>query len=217
MPRSIALMLGYIFSIGFVILALNLPLPHLKASIQEDLPEEGKWIGFDKPDTRDYKIIEKKKILKEQPHPNPNITVTDEEIVPKDFGKDKEIDPNSKLGEFKNDLKGEDLGDPLEGMDLSSHPARYLGGTKNLGKQLENNLEYPEMLKMQGLQGQVVVDCIVGADGRVLKVMLVKGFHPAANQDVKSACLKLKDFQPAKCYGELCVDTVRVPVRYILK
>ena len=75
--------------------------------------------------------------------------------------------------------------------------------------------DYPEMARLAGLQGLVMVKVLVGVDGRVEQVELLKGVHPLIDRPALAAARKLvfapgtqRDI-PVPCY-------VAVPFRFNL-
>lgn len=75
--------------------------------------------------------------------------------------------------------------------------------------------DYPEMARLAGLQGLVMVKVLVGIDGRVEQVELLKGVHPLIDRPALAAARRLvfapgtqRDI-PVPCY-------VAVPFRFNL-
>ena len=75
--------------------------------------------------------------------------------------------------------------------------------------------DYPEMARLAGLQGLVMVKVLVGVDGRVEQVELLKGVHPLIDRPALTAARKLVFLPgtqrevPVPCY-------VAVPFRFNL-
>lgn len=76
--------------------------------------------------------------------------------------------------------------------------------------------EYPEMARLAGLQGTVMVRVLVDVDGTVVRVDLLKGVHPLLDRPALAAARKLV-FTPGK-QAEMPVQClVAVPFRFFLR
>ena len=75
--------------------------------------------------------------------------------------------------------------------------------------------DYPEWARKKGVQGTVVVQALVGKDGRV------KSTHIASSvpdlDDYAVACVKQWRFKPAKTAGKPIAVWVAIPVKFTLK
>ena len=75
--------------------------------------------------------------------------------------------------------------------------------------------EYPERARVHGLEGTVVVQALVGKDGRVLETRIAKS-DPNFDQAAEEAVRKYT-FKPAKSEGEPVAVWVAVPIRFKLR
>ena len=58
-----------------------------------------------------------------------------------------------------------------------------LGGEAALIEFILQNLKYPPEVKRAGLEGVVLVQCVLTAAGEITEVRLVKGLHPLLNAE----------------------------------
>ncbi|MEZ4386009.1 MAG: TonB family protein [Candidatus Krumholzibacteriia bacterium] len=102
----------------------------------------------------------------------------------------------------------EPLWDPAESAPFvaASETPRLLQGGR---------AEYPEMARLAGLQGLVMVKVLVGTDGRVVQVELLKGVHPLIDRPALAAARKLV-FRPGTQRGLPVPCWVAVPFRFNL-
>ncbi len=88
----------------------------------------------------------------------------------------------------------------------------FVGGDKGLCKFLKNNIQYPEVVKENGIQGKVFVAFVVDKDGGVTDVTLYKGFKGGSG--CYEEALRIVKMMPKWKPGEQNGKTVKV--RYIL-
>ncbi|MBI3932495.1 MAG: energy transducer TonB [Acidobacteria bacterium] len=66
--------------------------------------------------------------------------------------------------------------DPVEGGASDGPVAVRVGGTIKEPRKLEHvNPVYPDIAKQARVQGVVILECVIGADGRVAKVRVLRG------------------------------------------
>ena len=75
--------------------------------------------------------------------------------------------------------------------------------------------EYPEMARLAGLQGLVMVKVLVETDGRVKAVEVLKGIHPLIDRPAVAAARRLV-FEPGTQRGIAVPCWVAVPFRFTL-
>ena len=75
--------------------------------------------------------------------------------------------------------------------------------------------KYPETAKKAGIEGMVVLKILVGTDGSVVDVQVLKSAHPALDEAASDAARKWT-FSPAKLVDEPVKTWVSFPVRFSL-
>lgn len=75
--------------------------------------------------------------------------------------------------------------------------------------------EYPEMARLAGVQGLVMVKVLVGIDGRVQRVELLKGVHPLIDRPALAAARRL-EFAPGTQRDNPVQCWMGVPFRFVL-
>lgn len=94
--------------------------------------------------------------------------------------------------------------------------ARYPGGDAALIQHLHKNLRYPEVARLNGVMGDVVVQFVISATGKVGKIEVIKSAHPSLNSEAMRLCKTLSDFVPAKRDGVPVESTYTLPMRFRL-
>jgi protein TonB len=77
------------------------------------------------------------------------------------------------------------------------------------------SIDYPEEARRRGIQGRVILDFIVNAQGRTQDVRVLQSLHPLCDSSAVAA-LKRTRFVPGKRNGEAIPVRMRLPVRFQL-
>lgn len=96
-----------------------------------------------------------------------------------------------------------------EMFDIQKEPS-FPGGLQEMYKWLNKNVEYPEMAKESGISGQVVLTFVVGKDGGINEVTIVKDIGGGCGKAVKATVEKMPRWSPGEANGH------PVKVRYTL-
>ncbi|HAD13727.1 MAG TPA: hypothetical protein DCF33_14975, partial [Saprospirales bacterium] len=96
-----------------------------------------------------------------------------------------------------------------EMFDIQKEPS-FPGGQQEMYKWLAKNVEYPEMAKEAGISGQAVVTFVVGKDGSIKDVAIVKDPGGGCGKAVKATVEKMPKWSPGEANGH------PVKVRYTL-
>ena len=96
-----------------------------------------------------------------------------------------------------------------EMFDIQKEPS-FPGGLQEMYKWLNKNVEYPEMAKESGISGQVVLTFVVGKDGGINDVTIVKDIGGGCGKAVKATVEKMPKWSPGEANGH------PVKVRYTL-
>ncbi len=96
-----------------------------------------------------------------------------------------------------------------EMFDIQKEPS-FPGGQAEMYKWLAKNVEYPEMAKESGISGQVVLTFVVGKNGAISDVNIVKDIGGGCGKSVKATVEKMPKWSPGEANGH------PVKVRYTL-
>lgn len=83
---------------------------------------------------------------------------------------------------------------------------RYATGEKGLRDFIGYNIRYPKDALQEGIQGEILCSFIVGADGAVSNIVVVKGLHPALDREA----IRLLGIMPRWIPGENDGEKVNV-------
>lgn len=68
-------------------------------------------------------------------------------------------------------------------------------------KWLGNNIKYPEEAKKEGVSGKVIVDFVITKTGKTDKVRVVRGLHPALDEEAVRVIKAMPAWTPGKQKG----------------
>ncbi|MBR4690016.1 MAG: TonB family protein [Bacteroidales bacterium] len=100
-------------------------------------------------------------------------------------------------------------------MKVEKMPA-YPGGMRELIKDIEENLVYPEDAKKNGIQGVVVVLFVVDKKGSIVAPRILQSKFPVLNSAAIDVLFHLKPFEPGEHRGEKVNVYFDVPIQFRL-
>ncbi|HRO76817.1 MAG TPA: energy transducer TonB, partial [Crocinitomicaceae bacterium] len=94
--------------------------------------------------------------------------------------------------------------------------AAYPGGKKALLKFLGENIQYPDIARELGLTGKSVLKFVVGVDGKISSVTVVRGMKDCkeCDQEAIKAIRKMQPWTPAKKNGKVVPSYFILPVEF---
>lgn len=96
--------------------------------------------------------------------------------------------------------------------------AEYPGGRKALLKFLSENIQYPDIARELGLSGKAVLKFVVGVDGKISSVSVIRGVKDCKECDNEAIRVirKMQPWAPAKKNGKVVPSYFTLPVEFIL-
>jgi protein TonB len=103
-------------------------------------------------------------------------------------------------------------------IEVPEIPASFPGGEKELMKWLSGNLVYPVLAIEKGMEGQVIVRFVVGPDGSVGNVeILRRSVDPSLDKEAVRVVKKMPKWLPGKQNGKAVYAYYTLPVRFKLQ
>ncbi|MCH5221857.1 MAG: energy transducer TonB [Muribaculaceae bacterium] len=93
----------------------------------------------------------------------------------------------------------------------------FPGGEAELYKWLSNNISYPAAASEEGVQGRVVVEFVVGKDGSISNVRVVRPRHPALDKEALRVVKAMPKWMPGRNNGQPVKVTYTLPVTFKLQ
>ncbi len=92
----------------------------------------------------------------------------------------------------------------------------YPGGQTELLKYLNSNIKYPVIAQEQGIEGRVTIRFVVGKDGTVSDVRVVRSLDPSCDKEAVRVVKSLPKWIPGKQNGRPVSVYYTVPVTFKL-
>lgn len=93
----------------------------------------------------------------------------------------------------------------------------YPGGDKELMKFLSDNIKYPVVDMEQGTQGRVVLRFVVGIDGNITDVNVVRSLSPTCDKEAVRVVKSMPKWIPGRQNGKPVPVYFSLPVRFKLE
>ncbi len=133
-------------------------------------------------------------------------------------------------GEGQNSIEGsgddEQLTAPAPvAMDMNDNPLNFRiveqlpefpGGMVAYMKWITKNLRYPQTAQQQQIQGKVIVSFIIGVDGSVSEIKVVKGVNTLLDNEAIRVMKMMPKWKPGQNKGKPCMTYFCIPVNFVL-
>lgn len=93
----------------------------------------------------------------------------------------------------------------------------FNGGVAAMYKWLSDNIVYPSAASEEGVQGRVVVEFVVGKDGSITNVRVVRPRHPALDKEAVRVVKAMPKWIPGRNNGQPVKVTYTLPVTFKLQ
>ncbi|MDR1517712.1 MAG: TonB family protein [Dysgonamonadaceae bacterium] len=114
------------------------------------------------------------------------------------------------------DKKPKKVGQSEEVFSMVDQPPQFNGGVEALFKFLSDNLVYPKAALEKGIQGHVIVNFIVGKDGSIDSVAVVKGIDPSLDKEALRVVSAMPKWIPGKHRGVAARVIYTLPIAFEL-
>ena len=195
------------------------------------------WSSTDKVETMDLtaqaQAIEEEEIINTQeqqeiPPEMPKIPVLSDiiDIVDDDIQVNDDLfidtEDNANLGveimDYHAAVEEEVVEEEAIPFALVEEKPKFQGGDANTFSTWDNkNLQYPEIAKENGIQGRVLLQFVVGADGKVSNVKVVRGVDPALDKEAVRVVQSSPKWTPGKQRDRAVKVTYTFPVIFQLR
>ncbi|MFO7863428.1 MAG: energy transducer TonB [Salinivirgaceae bacterium] len=93
----------------------------------------------------------------------------------------------------------------------------FPGGPSALFKFISQNTKYPPIAKENGIQGKVFVQFVVGKDGNIGQVEILRGIDPSLDKEAMRVVKSMPNWTPGKQRGKPVFVRYRVPINFKLQ
>ena len=98
--------------------------------------------------------------------------------------------------------------------DIVEQQPEFPGGTSGMAKWLGDNIKYPAEAAKQGIEGRVIVQFVVGSDGTVSDVKLMRAVNPLLDQEALRVINAMPKWTPGKQDGKPVAVKYTIPVTF---
>jgi protein TonB len=96
-------------------------------------------------------------------------------------------------------------------------PPTPIGGEKELMRWLSENLKYPLLAIEQGIEGRVVLRFVIGPDGAVSRVEILRSLEPSCDREAVRVVKNMPKWIPGKLNGKPVSVYYTLPVLFKLQ
>ncbi|WP_111671177.1 energy transducer TonB [Algoriphagus litoralis] len=90
------------------------------------------------------------------------------------------------------------------------------GSMESFIQYFQENLKYPELAKEKGIEGLVAVSFVVGEDGSVNDVVILRGIGGGCDQEATRLVKESGTWTPGKIDGKAVAVQMRLPIQFKL-
>jgi len=98
--------------------------------------------------------------------------------------------------------------------DLVESPPRFPGGDLEMFRFINRNKNYPEVLKNDGVSGNVYVNFTVEKDGKITGIEVTKGVNAVLDEDAKRVLRAMPKWNPGEQGGEPVRTSKTLVIKY---
>ncbi|MDE6134414.1 MAG: energy transducer TonB, partial [Muribaculaceae bacterium] len=102
-------------------------------------------------------------------------------------------------------------------MAMVEQQPEFPGGVSAMYAWLSSNIVYPSVASEEGVQGRVVVEFVVGKDGSITNVRVVRPRHPALDKEAVRVIKAMPKWIPGRNNGQPVKVTYTLPVTFKLQ
>ena len=107
--------------------------------------------------------------------------------------------------------------EPEKVFDMVEQMPTFPGGDAELMKYISKNLRYPAIAQENGIQGRVICQFVVGKDGQVRDVVVVRKLDPSCDKEAVRVLSGMPKWIPGKQNGKAVSVKYTVPIVFRLQ
>lgn len=108
--------------------------------------------------------------------------------------------------------------DPYDNViEFPDKEAQFKGGTEAFKEYIGLSVNYPPQAIERNIQGKVYLSFIVEKNGKITDVKVVKGAHPALDEEAKRVISEMPKWKPGKVGRKKVRTRCMVPINFVLE
>lgn len=207
------------FQVGLVItLALILFLFELKIMPSEDTSQ---FVSTATTVEEEIIPITKQEEIKNLPPPPPPVTEVlqivenNEQIENEAQIENTEADANTQI-QAPVEVQEEKEEEEVINFYVIEEKPEFPGGEAAMFQWIANNIKYPEIAKENNIQGKVFVQFVIGKDGKVTDVQVVRGVDPSLDKEAVRVIQSMPAWKPGKQRNKPVKVSFQLPINFKL-
>ena len=211
--RGIYFQLGLIIAGGLTLVAFEWTSPIIISELPgHTVIEEIEW---DMPIILPEKEIEKPKVKHIKIPQKSDILVIVKKLIEPEIEPNPEPTPELEFDPEKYKVVEKGVVEPKIFTVVEEMP-EFKGGLKSLYKFLGENIKYPAREKDAGIQGVVHLRFVVGKDGEIRDVEVLRGVNESINNEAIRVLKAMPNWNPGKQRGKRVRVSYTLPIRFKL-
>lgn len=142
--------------------------------------------------------------------------VEDNITVKTDWDFSQDFDENFEIAEYVPIEIVQEEVEETPPVRFAEEMPEFVGGQEEMYKFLQNELQYPEVARANGIQGVVMIEFVVERDGSISNVKAIVPLYPDCDQEAIRVIKKMPKWKPGKSMGKPVRCFFQIPVRFIL-
>jgi len=114
-------------------------------------------------------------------------------------------------------VKTEITEEPEQPFIIVEQMPQFPGGEIEMMKFIKNNLRYPSTAIEMGISGTVTVNFVVGKDGRITRIKVIRGIGGGCDEEAVRILEKMPPWSPGKQGGMTVMVSYTVPFKFVLQ
>ncbi len=165
--------------------------------------------------------ITKQEEIKTPPPPPPPVTdvieivENNQEIQNEVKIESTEADANTQISAPVEVQQEEEIEEVINFYVIEEKP-EFPGGEAAMFQWIAKNIKYPEIAKENGVQGKVFVQFVIGKDGKVTDVQVVRGVDPSLDKEAVRVIQSMPTWKPGKQRGKAVKVSFQIPINFKL-
>ncbi|RKX17639.1 MAG: energy transducer TonB [Candidatus Zixiibacteriota bacterium] len=155
-----------------------------------------------------------------QPPPPPqvveelNIVEDDEEIDEELEIEDTEADENTEVEQVE--IQPQEEEEEILNFYVIENKPEFPGGQAAMFKYIAEHTKYPEIAKENGITGKVFVQFVIGKDGKVTDVKVIRGIDPYLDKEALRVVKSMPKWKPGSQRGKAVKVSFQLPINFTL-
>ena len=141
------------------------------------------------------------------------VEVPDDEEIVEDIKIEFDVEaPNLDLPVAATEVLAEEETDEI--FTIVEEGAAPVGGMPAFYQYLKDNMKYPAVARRAGVEGKVLVSFVVGKDGSISEVTVLKGIGAGCDEEAVRVMAKAPHWKPGKQRGKPVRQRCILPIKF---